>query len=88
MKNLDTMLLHNLLHANEGTNKLMLQNTRFELRISTYAGVTQRLECLPSNYLKAIQHLLIVVKRIQDTIQKKLMIFSGIHSDTTAHATA
>ena len=48
MKNLDTMLLHNLLHANEGTNKLMLQNTQLELRISIYAGVTQRLECLPS----------------------------------------
>ena len=58
MKNLDTMLLHNLLHANEGTNKLMLQNTQLELRISIYAGVTQRLECLPSNYLKAIQNSL------------------------------
>ena len=48
MKKLDTKVLHKVLQHEKGTNKLMLQNTRFELRISTYAGVTQRLECLPS----------------------------------------
>ena len=51
-----------------------LQYTQIKPKISTYAGVTQRLECLPSNYLKAIQHLLIVVKKNQDTIQKNLMV--------------
>ena len=32
--------------------------TQFKPKITLYAGVTQRLECLPSNYLKAIQNSL------------------------------